>query len=191
MSIPKGGGAIQGMGETFQPNPYTGTGHFSIPIFTSRARNDFHPKLRLQYSTGSGNSPFGFGWQLSLPRVSRKTEKGLPSYTDEDTFIISGAEDLVPVFRKVVVNNQIAWERDRFTSADGQHTITRYRPRTEGTFARIEKWERIGGNQERIGEIHWRSITKENITSVYGPSPSSRIVDPETAQQPATQHRVY
>jgi len=29
-SLPKGGGAIQGIGETFQPNLFSGTGNFSV-----------------------------------------------------------------------------------------------------------------------------------------------------------------
>ena len=96
ISLPKGGGAIKGIGETFQPNLFTGTGNFAVPIATSPGRNGFGPQLTLQYSTGNGNGPFGLGWQLSIPRITRKTEKGLPTYTDEDVFVLSGAEDLVP-----------------------------------------------------------------------------------------------
>jgi hypothetical protein len=39
---------------------------------------------------------------LSLPSITRKTDKGLPKYRDgegSDVFILSGAEDLVPVFK--------------------------------------------------------------------------------------------
>ncbi len=130
ISLPKGGGAIKGIGETFQPNLFSGTGNFSIPIATSPGRNGFGPQLSLQYSTGNGTGPFGLGWNLSIPRITRKTEKGLPKYTDEDVFVMSGAEDLVPV-----LNGEI----DRPPS---EYTITTYRPRTEGLFARIEKWEK-------------------------------------------------
>jgi hypothetical protein len=79
ISLPKGGGAIKGIGETFQPNLFSGTGNFSVPIFTSPGRNGFGLKLTLQYSTGNGNGPLGLGWQLSIPRITRKTEKGLPT----------------------------------------------------------------------------------------------------------------
>jgi hypothetical protein len=96
ISLPKGGGAIKGIGETFQPNLFTGTGNFSVPIVTSPGRNGFGPQLTLQYSTGNGNGPFGLGWQLSLPRVTRKTEKGLPKYTNQECSLCQ-AEDLVQV----------------------------------------------------------------------------------------------
>jgi hypothetical protein len=37
ISLPKGGGAIRGIGETFAANPVSGTGSFTILIVTSRA----------------------------------------------------------------------------------------------------------------------------------------------------------
>ena len=100
VSIPKGGGAIRGIGEKFGVNPVSGTCSLSIPVFVSPGRSGFSPQLSLTYDSGSGNGPFGFGWSLSLPSVSRKTDKGLPKYKDfkdSDEFILSGAEDLVPV----------------------------------------------------------------------------------------------
>src|SRR5213080_483205 len=102
MSLPKGGGAIRGIGEKFAANPVTGTGSMSVPIATSPGRSGFGPQLALSYDSGAGNGPFGFGWSLSLPSITRKTDKGLPQYQDaqdSDVFILSGAEDLVPVFK--------------------------------------------------------------------------------------------
>ena len=71
-----------------------------MPIATSPGRSGFGPQLSLSYDSGAGNGPFGFGWSLSLPSITRKTDKGLPQYLDaeeSDVFILSGAEDLVPV----------------------------------------------------------------------------------------------
>ena len=59
ISLPKGGGAIRGIGEKFGANPVTGTASVSIPIFTSRGRSGFGPSLSLSYDSGSGNGPFG------------------------------------------------------------------------------------------------------------------------------------
>jgi hypothetical protein len=39
-----------------------------------------------------------------VPRITRKTDKGLPRYRDaeeSDTSILSGAEDLVPALRRM------------------------------------------------------------------------------------------
>ena len=90
IALPKGGGAIKGIGETFQPNLFSGTGNHSIPIATSPGRSGFGPTLSVQYSSGNGNGPFGLGWQLSIPRITRKTEKGLPRYDGTDVFVMSG-----------------------------------------------------------------------------------------------------
>jgi hypothetical protein len=38
LSLPKGGGAIHGIGETFQPDEFTGTASLSLPIPTSPCR---------------------------------------------------------------------------------------------------------------------------------------------------------
>src|SRR5438132_6501829 len=111
ISLPKGGGAIRGMGEKFAANPVTGTGSMSVPIATSPGRSGFGPQLSLSYDSGSGNSPFGFGWSLGLPSITRKTDKGLPQYQDpeeSDVFILSGAEDLVPV----LLDSGGQWRRD-------------------------------------------------------------------------------
>src|SRR5436189_1835434 len=102
ISLPKGGGAIRGMGEKFAANPVTGTGSVSVPLPTSPGRSGFGPQLSLAYDSGAGNGPFGLGWSLSLPSITRKTDKGLPQYQDpddSDVFILSGSEDLVPEFR--------------------------------------------------------------------------------------------
>src|SRR5207248_5841536 len=90
LSLPKGGGAIRGIGEKFAANPVTGTASMSVPIATTPGRLGFGPQLSLTYDSGNGNGPFGFGWSLSLSSVTRKTDKGLPQYldvVDSDVFI--------------------------------------------------------------------------------------------------------
>src|SRR2546423_10638990 len=61
ISLPKGGGAIRGIGEKFAANPVTGTGSLTVPISTTAGRAGFGPQLSLSYDSGSGNGPFGFG----------------------------------------------------------------------------------------------------------------------------------
>ncbi|RYE44898.1 MAG: hypothetical protein EOP48_22360, partial [Sphingobacteriales bacterium] len=77
LSLPKGGGAIRGIEEKFQVSAITGTSSFSIPLPFSASR-DGSPPIGLSYNSGSGNSPFGLGWQLGVPSIVRKTEKRLP-----------------------------------------------------------------------------------------------------------------
>ena len=200
VELPKGGGAIRGIGEKFAANPVIGTGSMSVPIATSPGRSGFGPQLSLSYDSGAGNSPFGFGWSLSLPSITRKTDKGLPQYLDaqdSDVLILSGAEDLVPVYRQDADGTWVAghpgyqrdpvafWVRDqtgrlviREDELDG-YRVRRYRPRIEGLFARIERWSKIGAPSD----VHWRSISKDNILTIYGFDSESRIADPLNASR--------
>ena len=174
ISLPKGGGAIKGIGEKFAANPVTGTGSLSVPIAASPGRAGFGPQLNLNYDSGAGNGSFGLGWHLSAPAISRKTDKGLPLYQDtenSDIFILSGAEDLVPV----LVNSGGQWLPESFASSPEQpgYQIKRYRPRIEGLFARIERW-----TEQATGICHWRSLSRDNITTLYGLHEDARIYDP-------------
>jgi hypothetical protein len=45
LSLPKGGGAIRGIGEKFAANPVTGTGTLTVPIATSPGRAEFGPEF--------------------------------------------------------------------------------------------------------------------------------------------------
>lgn len=176
LSLPKGGGAIHGMGEKFAANPVTGTGSMTVPIATSPGRGGFGPQLALTYDSGAGNGPFGLGWNLSLPAITRKTDKGLPRYNDveeSDVFVLSGAEDLVPVLVKVGKN----WVREKLplrTVNEVVYRVQRYRPRIEGLFARLERWT----NLTDASDTCWRSISRDNITTWYGKTAESRIFEP-------------
>ena len=124
--------------------------------------------------SGSGNGAFGFGWRLSAPSITRRTDRGLPQYLDakhSDIFILSGAEDLVPI----LVKGNDGWKRHTFDSpaSDPGYTVERYRPRIEGLFARIERW-----TDKTTGVSHWRSISKDNITTLYGKTEEARVARP-------------
>lgn len=172
VSLPKGGGAIRGIGEKFAANPVTGTGSLNVPVAVSPGRSGFGPQLSLSYDSGAGNGPFGFGWTLSLPEITRKTDKGVPRYSDDaesDVFVLSGSEDLVPV-----LDGENGWRRVRLDEPDYApgYVVDRYRPRVEGLFVRIERWTR-----KIDGDVHWRSVTRDNMTTLYGADERSRIQD--------------
>ncbi|BDS11955.1 SpvB/TcaC N-terminal domain-containing protein [Aureispira anguillae] len=170
IQLPKGGGALKGIDEKFEVNPVNGTNSISIPLPISPARGGFSPNLAIQYNSGSGNGLFGLGWGLGLPTIRRKTDKELPQYKDgkeSDTFILTGAEDLIPKLQK----NGNQWETIERTTTT--HHIKQYRPRIEGSWLRIEQWSELG-----TGIIHWRTISTENVVTVYGDSLTSRIENP-------------
>ena len=171
ISLPKGGGALQGIGEKLAIDAARGTGSLTIPVAVSPGRSGFTPSLALAYDSGAGNGPFGLGVHLSIPSITRKTDKGLPRYDDDpdsgDVYILSGAEDLVPVRLPAGGGTQLdSFDRDAYR-------VQRYRPRVEGLFARIERWR-----HRTTGDTHWRAITRDNVVSIYGRSLGARVADP-------------
>ncbi|MGO4186811.1 SpvB/TcaC N-terminal domain-containing protein [Pseudarthrobacter sp. TAF60_1] len=162
VSLPTGGGAIRGIGEKFGVNAVTGTGSFTVPLPLTPGRDGFGPAMQLSYDSGSGNGAFGFGWSLELPSITRKTDKGIPRYDDaheSDIFLLSSAEDLIAAGPSRQV--------------DG-YDVRPYRPRIETVFARIERWTRIDDSSD----VHWRTLSPENVLTLYGAGPESRITDP-------------
>ena len=86
--------------------------------------------------------------------------------------MLSDVEDLVPV----LVETPAGWQREPLQSdaIDGvQDRISGYRPRTERTFTRIEKWTSADG-----AESFWRTLSPDNVTTFYGRTADARVVDP-------------
>jgi RHS repeat-associated protein len=174
ISLPPGGGAIRGIDEKLTVSQATGTAALSVGVFTSPARQGSGPQLGLSYDSGSGNGPYGAGWSLPVPSITRKTSTGLPRYDDgagSDVFVLSGAEDLVPL----LTPSGPDWVPDSSVVTLGASTfaVTAYRPRVEGGFARIERWQETG-----TGATHWRTVSRDNVTSLFGQDQSSQIADP-------------
>lgn len=171
LTLPRGGGAVRGIGEKLSVAAATGTASLNVPLPASPGRSSFAPQVSLTYDSHDGNGPWGLGFALLVPTITRKTDKGLPRYYDgeeSDEFILSGSEDLVP-------NRVPGPGGDLVLDASvlADRTVQRYRPRVEGLFARIERH-----TLKADGSIHWRVTTKDNVTHVYGQSAAAQIVDP-------------
>lgn len=174
VSVPKGGGAIRGVGEKFQANPITGTASVSVPIQTSPGREGFGPSLSFSYDSGNGNGPFGFGWTIALPSITRSSSKRLPQYRDSqhsDVFTLSGLEDLVPL----VDATGVVQER---VEEDLHYVVHSYKPRIESSFSQIERW-----TSTKDASVHWRQLSAENVLTVYGLDETSRIYNSDLKHQ--------
>lgn len=173
ISLPKGGGALKGIDEKFEVNAANGTASFNIPLPITPGRNGFAPSLALSYNSGGGNSPFGLGWSIGYPMIQQKTDKKLPRYqneSEEDIFIFSGAEDLVPFLEKDTINGRFKQKKE--TTPNG-YIVKRYRPRIEGGFSRIEKI-----NHSSYG-TYWKVTTRDNMVTIFGRSENARIANPK------------
>jgi insecticidal toxin complex protein TccC len=162
LNFPKGGGAIQGFGEALGSVGFMGIASLSIPFPISPARS-FTPVCAINYSSGAGNGPFGIGFSLDLPAISRRTAKGVPTYTDSDEFLgLSGA---------VLIAKKDSLSAKKIGSTTYQ--VMRFYPRIEASFDRIEQW------QSESGESFWLVYQMDGSRHLFGKTAAARICDPQ------------
>ncbi|KLU89105.1 hypothetical protein MAPG_08081 [Magnaporthiopsis poae ATCC 64411] len=194
LSLPKGDGSIHGLGEKVNVSLTDGSGSASIPIAISSGRGKLVPDLSLQYNSHAGNGPFGLGWSLTLPQISRKTDKGLPRYEDSladggsDVYVLSNSEDLVPVLKRDA-SGAAVYDRSgapvfEERVQDG-YAVRRYAPRIQIGFDCIERWTSITDRDD----VHWRRVSGANQTTLFGTSSALRISDP--AAEPGRGSRTF
>jgi len=102
ISLPKGPGSIEGLGQSFQPTLNTGTAKYGVGVKLPNGVAGHEPDLDFSYDGGGANGPLGFGWSISLPCIQRRTDEGIPTYGEAvgfartDVFINEAKEELVP-----------------------------------------------------------------------------------------------
>jgi hypothetical protein len=149
--------------------------------FQSLRASSISPQLTLSYDSCSGNGPFGLEWELELSSISRKTDKGLPRYEDDEDselYILTGSKGLLHVLEN---DSNGHWDKPKFETRSGTESfiVRRYRSRVEDSFSRIERW-----TNSKSGDIHWQTISRNNVTSIFGDNNNSRIFDMYDLGQP-------
>ena len=130
LSVPKGGGATRGLGDGFTPDFNRGTGSYSVEIQVPKGYRDLAPSLALAYNSAAGDGPFGFGWNLALPRIQIDTDAGVADYA-APAFVFGG-ETLLEMpdgtFRPRVENafHRIRRAADGWEVTDRSGNVTRY-----------------------------------------------------------------
>lgn len=172
-SLPKGGGAIRSIGDGLGAVGARGAASYELPLPISPGRG-FAPALALSYSSGVGNSPFGFGWSKTINAIARRASKGVPTYTDEDLFVGPDGVVLMPErdSRDGTVTSRT--ETHYLAIAVGSHQVTRFWPRSEGAFALIERW-----TADADRSVFWLIHTADGNLHLYGKTTDSRRADPD------------
>ncbi len=148
VSLPKGPGSIEGLGESFQPTLNTGTAKYAVKLTFPPGTAGHAPHMALQYEGGGGNGPLGFGWSLPMSSIQRRCDKGIPTYGEDvgfprqDTFINDAKEELVPI-------------------ANGF-----FFSKNEGAFIRYQQ----------VGD-HWEGTMPDGTRLEFGLSDSGRVQD--------------
>lgn len=170
-SLPKGGGAIQGMGESLGAPGPSGLASMSLPLPISAGRG-FAPALGLSYSSGGGNGVFGMGWSCGAMSVSRRTNHGVPQYTEQDEFLGPDGEVLVFALSTTEDPNPRSCNTYGTKPLDQDYTVTRYLPRIEAGGSRIEHW--LGAD----GSAFWLVHDRDGGLHMLGKTDKGRISDP-------------
>ncbi|MCW7763187.1 SpvB/TcaC N-terminal domain-containing protein [Photorhabdus luminescens] len=178
LSLPKGGGAITGMGEALTPAGPDGMAALSLPLPISAGRG-YAPSLALNYNSGAGNSPFGLGWDCNVMTIRRRTHFGVPHYDETDTFLGPDGEVLV-------VADQ---SRDESTlqgiNLGAAFTVTGYRSRLESHFSRLEYWQPKATPKTTGKTDFWLIYSPDGQVHLLGKSPQTRISNPSDITQTA------
>lgn len=156
----------------------TGAASFELPLPTSPGRG-FDPQLSLTYSSQTGNGPFGLGWDLGVSQIRRRTNKGVPRYTDHDEIIGHDGGVWMP---ELAADGSIKsrFESTYDTEDIGPHNVVRYWSRVEGDFALREYWQRTSSSREAIAPGFWLIHGADGSLHVYGKTTASRLQDPST-----------
>ena len=91
-SPPAGSGTVAGLGQSFSLDLNSGQGTFSLPFDLPEGVASFKPVVKLEYSHGHGNGPFGLGWKLQLRQIDRRLDFGVPGSGVEEVFLDAGVE---------------------------------------------------------------------------------------------------
>jgi RHS repeat-associated protein len=163
VSLPDGPGSIRGMGEAFEPDLATGTLRHSLTLDFPKGPSGHTPTLSIEYDSGFGNDSLGFGWQFNIPKVQRKTSRGVPRYIDGPNGIDDNGDGEIDDIHEV----------DRFIDEESNNLI----PRADGFYFRETEDAFI---RYRRVDDYWEAITPQGARMEYGVTPEARRVHPET-----------
>ncbi|MCU5775374.1 virulence protein [Erwiniaceae bacterium BAC15a-03b] len=173
-SLPSGGGAITGLKSDTPVAAPDGGASLSIQFPVSGGRG-YAPTLVLNYHSQRGNGPFGMGWDLDLPSVRRRSDKGVPLYDLSDEFIGPDGEVLVAVQTSSGEEKRSASSLLEGSETLGKFIVRSFRARSESDFSRLEYWTPDGGT----GVDFWVLYRPDGQVHLLGRNPQARIWDPQ------------
>jgi RHS repeat-associated protein len=160
ISVPKGPGSIEGLGDAFQPSINNGTAKHAINFSLPQGPHSHPPALALLYEGGFGNGVAGFGWKLSARFIQRETEKGVPRYVDGPNGIDDDHDGTTDEPDEV----------DKFVSDSKEELIAvangDYFAENEGEFIRYRRLD-----------TGWEGVLPDGTKVTFGTSVSSQVFD--------------
>lgn len=171
-ALPKMGGSIQSIGTGWGAVGTRGESHLSIALPISPGRG-FAPSLGLEYSSQSGNSPFGLGWSLPADAITLSTSRGVPRYDGTDQ--VTGPDGDVWMPERSDDGSLIARKASTYKDVPlgAEYSVVRHWPRVEGEHALLEHWSSAA---DKPG--FWLVHSAKGNLHIYGKTAESRRFDP-------------
>jgi hypothetical protein len=173
LSLPTGGGSLQGMGESLGALGPEGVASLSLPLPISVGRG-MAPELNLSYSSAGGNGPFGLGWQMGVMSIRRRTSKGYPSFDTTDTFI--GPDNEILVVVKTSAGQPMRRETNTVQgiSLNLRYAVTRYQSHMGTGTIRFEYWQPLS---TAATQPFWLCYTPDGQLHCLGQRANARLAD--------------
>ncbi|THF49172.1 hypothetical protein E6C50_13095 [Flavobacterium supellecticarium] len=133
----------------YATNLFTGASSIDFPLTIPTSR-ELELHFSIIYNSNNGNGLLGMGFDLNESAICIKTNENLPYYNESDKYQWNG-QDIVLVDKKD--SQRIVFKEQKLIS-----------------FSRIEK---IGTGKD----VYWKVVSSNNVTSYYGKTKESRIVD--------------
>ena len=151
-----------------------GTATLSYPLAIPAGRHGMQPQLAISYSSAGGSGILGLGWSLPISEISVETRWGVPLYDSQlqtEGYLLDGTTLVTPYtdslgnFRLSKPVYHRAYEH-RDTSGR-----TRFYPRVEGAFRRIERHGTTPQN------YYWVVTDKDGTRHFYGQHKEATLRD--------------
>ena len=163
LTLPVSGGAIRGIGEKFGTDPVTGTASMSVPVVDQPRARRVRPAAGAVVRLRPGQRPVRGRLVAAGAGGDPPHRQGPARATTTPTCSCCPApRTWSPPWNRMADGGLGPPARPNRRTPPG-YRVDRYRPRTEGVFARIERWTRLAD-----GDMHWRSVTRDNVAHRYG-----------------------
>ncbi|HCU0429606.1 TPA: virulence protein [Serratia marcescens] len=171
-SLPSGGGAITGS-FTVPAGP-DGNATLSLPLPISKGRG-YAPDLSLNYASQAGNGPFGIGWSVGMPAVSRRTRMGVPTWDTADEFLAPNGEVLVPIQDANGAVQTTLRDTLLGVTLGEQYQVIVMQPCIVSDFSRFEYWQSPSVSCNDF----WVLYAPDGQMHLLGYDKKARITDPD------------
>ncbi|MCK7318538.1 virulence protein [Enterobacter cloacae] len=180
-TLPKGGGVISAGSGMLSAGGSDGSAGWSIPlpVFLPPARS-LAPVPALVYSSNTGNSEFGVGWQLPVATIRRDTRFGVPFYTDDDRLTGPGGSTLLPVG-----DSRSASELPFGSGSRRSYHVTTWYEKNTGPAVRFEQWRAVASADFSDEFTFWIQYSPDGSLSLFGYSQTARLAPVNQPRQVA------